>query len=150
MKKFLFSLLLLFFSMYGFCSSKQNYITLEQQNIRLKNFGFRLIGVINATSNKCIIGYVEKKWTYTKIPTFLKNDVDKALGSFIKKNLMPASADNDLIVRVNDLTVYETYSDVNETTIANVNPTFIFKENNRYYEKLTVSRHPDKECLGFH
>lgn len=53
----------------------------------------------NATSNKCIIGYVEKKWTYTKIQAFLKNDVDKVVKFFSSSY---NSKDSKLYLYIND------------------------------------------------
>lgn len=144
MKRLLLLFLILIYSIHAFPSVGEKYISLEQQTIRLKNFGFRLIGVTNATTKKRLIGFVEKRSTYTRIPAFFKEDTDMELSTFIQRNLMPFPPEHDLIVRVNDLTVYETHIEFREKTVANVNLTFIFKKNNHYFEKFTVSRHASK------
>jgi len=144
MKKFLFFLILLSFSIQGFAMTKKVIISFENQKVSLKNFGFRLIAVTDATSRKRYIGYVENKITQTPVVVLLANDVTEEFGTFIKQNLMPAPAKHDLIVRVNELTVYETHRDFAEMTIANVSLTFIFREDGHYFEKLTVSRHLSK------
>lgn len=144
MKKFLLFSFIFIYSVHLFPRIAEKYITLEHQNVRLKNFGFRLVGVTNAMSKKRLIGFVEKRSTYTRIPAFFREDIDREMSAFIKRNLMPSAPESDLIVRVNDLTVYETHMEYQEKTVANVSLTFIFKKNDRYFEKFTVIRHASK------
>ena len=141
MRKYVLLFLILLGSIHASPFPRERYFSLEGQNIRLKNFGFRLAGVTNATTKTRMIGFVETNGTYSRIPALFVSDIDKEISAFIHRNLTPPSGEQDLIVRVNELSVYETHLEYRDKIVANVRLTFIFRKDFRYFEKLTVSRH---------
>ena len=139
MKKLVYLILFLFFSIHVYPADKVHIVSLEKQNISIPNLGFRLVGVTNATGENKSIGFVEKTIAYKAVPAFFKNDIAEEVMLFLRRNFKDATGSTDLIVRVNTLEISETYNGVNETATAKVSLSFIYTANDSYFEKLTVS-----------
>lgn len=138
MKSLVISTLFIFFSICSFSSDKVHFISLEKESIHIPNFGFQLIQVINATGETNKIGFVEKTISYKDVPAFFNRDIGEEISLFLSKNLQQTSGDLQLIVRVNELDISESYNGVHEKAIAKVSLTFIYKKGDSCTEKFSV------------
>lgn len=130
--------LLLLVSIFTIAKDKDHFLTLSEQKKVLPNYDFELLQVTNATGDDHLIGFVQKSIGYKAVPAYFENSIDKEIASFINENLKEADATHALIIRVNKIKISETYNGINETAIARVNLSFIFKEEDKYFEKLTI------------
>jgi hypothetical protein len=120
-------------------SVKEHIVSLEYQYTEIKNFGFHIEKVINATGNERLIGFVQKKINYQNVPAFFAHEISVEIAGFLKVNMMKSQGDIPLFVRVDRVHISESYNGINETAIAKVNLTFITRtEDNVYYKLLTA------------
>jgi len=118
-------------------NNKEEETSLDKQKVEIKNPGFKLVEVINATGFTNKIGSITKGMDYHNEILYFKNNIANEVNSFITNNLEKAEPIENLILRVNQLSVLETFDGMNENTLIKVNFTFIFKEGDQYFEKFT-------------
>jgi hypothetical protein len=140
MKKPYLIMLACLFYLQIFAGEKQHIISLDKINLTIRNAGFTLVEVTNATGEQTNIGYVEKTISYKDVPAHLKTEISEELESFIQRNLNTADGTNQMYLRVNTLRISETYDGVLETATVGLEMTFIYKLETQYFEKLTVSK----------
>jgi hypothetical protein len=118
-------------------NDKEEKISLDNHKVEIQNCGFKLEEVINATGYTNKVGSIRKGMDYHKVIVYFKANIADELNSFVTKNLEKVDPIHNLILRVNKVNVSETFDGMNETTVAKVNLTFIYKEGDRYFEKFT-------------
>lgn len=136
--------LLLFVSIFSIAKDKEHFLSLSGQKKVLPNYDFELLQVTNATGDDHLIGFVQKSIGYKAVPAYFENRIDKEIALFIRENLKEADARHALIIRVNKIKISETYNGINETAVARVNLSFIFKEEKKYFKKLTIEEAASK------
>ncbi len=137
----LFPLLILVFIQINLhASDSKHIITLKEQTILIKNFGFHIEKVINATGEEKYIGYFQKKSNYRKIPAFFDEEISVEIADFLKRNLLQVE-DNDfpLYVRIDGIHIFESYDGINEKAVAKTEFTFFTKKDETYYQIFTTS-----------
>ena len=121
-------------------SVREHIVSLEYQYTEIKNFGFHIEKVINATGEERLIGFVQKKIDYQKVPAFFAHEISVEIAGFLKVNMMKSHGDFPLFVKVNRVLISESYNGINETATAKVDLTFITKTKDDVYYKLLTTR----------
>jgi hypothetical protein len=118
--------------------AKDHHISLEDQSVKIRNFGFYIEKVTNATGEDKLIGFVEKTISYTNVPAYFDNEIAVEIEMFLNRNLEKSNGTIPLVVRIDKIQISETYNGVVETAKANVDLTFIFREKSEFYKKLST------------
>jgi hypothetical protein len=140
MKKLFLTFLLFLLQLQIFAGEKDHIVSLDKADLKIRNAGFRLAEVTNATGKETNIGFVEKKISYEDVPAHFARDIGEELKEFIQRNLDTKDGLNQLYLRVNTMKISESYDGVLEKASVKTELTFIYKLNGRYVEKLTVNK----------
>lgn len=137
MKKATALIVLIALTVVTLAGNNEEEVSLDKQKVEIKNPGLNLVEVLNATGFTNKIGSFTKGMDYHEAIFYFKNDIANEVATFLSNNMEKASPINNLILRVNQLSIYESFDGMNETTVAKANLTFIFKEGESYFEKFT-------------
>ena len=118
-------------------SPAQHILSIKNVKADIYNFGFYLSEVTNATGTSFKVGSVQKSVVYNKISAFLSEDVAIEVSSFLHNNMNDKLDGKALIVRVNQIDISEYYNGYTETAKAEVDLSFIYKENDTYVNKFS-------------
>ena len=132
----IFLALILLFPLTGFSKDHKNFISITDQQISIKNFGFCIEKVINATGQSNFIGFVSKSNNGKAVPTYLENDISEEVHDFLQKNTEKTEGCIPLIIRVDALKISEVNRNGTEMAHVNVAITFFYKENGNYVRKF--------------
>jgi hypothetical protein len=136
--KFFLIVLLTTSSLIGFSKNKK-YISLEDQNITIKNSGFYLKKVINATGNNTFIGFISRSVNGKGITTYFEKDISDEVFDFLRRNLEESKENTPLIIRIDELKISEIYPGGSEFAMIKIAITFFFIENGNYVKKFSAN-----------
>ena len=127
--------------------ANEHRINLYDQQLDIANFDFYVERVLDARADQYCIGMVQKGLTNIKVPAFLGNGVAEELLALFSVSFKNTSDKKPLIVKVNELKIYEVTYTSREYAFAEVNVSFLQKEGDHYVELFEIGHLVEKSAL---
>jgi hypothetical protein len=109
-------------------------IALKDESFKIQSFPFRVVAVWDVSTAKPYVGFVQTGMANRRTPAVLEGGTEKAIGALLDRSLPQIKDAREIVVKINQLVVYEATYASREVATVEANIAFLAKNGDGYVE----------------